>query len=50
MQSYKIEDFPWTVIESPGVKFHEQNMAAMRVLSKGKGGEGYKGLAAGTEM
>ena len=43
MQSYKIEDFPWTVIESPGVKFHEQSMAAMRVLSMGKGGEGYTG-------
>ena len=43
MQSHKIEDFPWTVIESPGVKFHKQNMAAMRVLSFGKGGEGYRG-------
>ena len=45
MQSVKIEDFPWTVIESPGRRFHEQNMAAMRVLSLGKGGEGYKGPA-----
>ena len=39
MQSNKIEDFPWTVVESPGVKSHDQNMAAMR----GKGGEGYNG-------
>ena len=27
--SYSVDDFPWTVIEQPGEKFHQQSMAAV---------------------
>ena len=40
-----IDDFPWTVVESPRPSFKNQCMQKMRVLSKEQGVDGYKGPA-----
>ena len=38
-----IDDFPWTIIESPRKSFYKQNRATMRVLSMAQGGWSYEG-------
>ena len=38
-----IDDFPWTIIESPKKSFYKQNRATMRVLSMAQGGWSYEG-------
>ena len=42
-QSLMIDEFPWTVIESPERSFSEQNQAEMKVLSVEQGPTGYGG-------
>lgn len=42
-QSLMIDEFPWTVIESPERSFSEQNQAEMKVLPLEQGPTGYGG-------